>query len=439
MMPLDPQPLIAHVGAERVVLAEAVRARYRLGGRTPAAVVSPPSPEAVAAILAHAREEGLGVVPWGGGTLQGLGAPPARYDLALSLRAMAEVVDYQPDDLTVTVRPGITPAELERLLVHRNQFLPIDPPRPQEATIGGIVAANASGPLRAGYGTVRDWLIGAIVATPDGHLVKGGGRVVKNVAGYDLPKLWTGALGTLGVLVELTFKVTPRPESREFALAILRDGVRAERLIAAVLDSDANPAVLELCDASAWQAVAGEAPADDGRFVLFGGFFGAEEAAAWQRDLFTAQAEAVGASVAPLPKEEGERLLVALGDFAGDGDLVVRLSVPSSACTETVEAVIADARSRGLAIRCATHAASGSIRARVDRLAPDAVDELVTAWRQAAVARGGHAIVLRAPEAAAGHYDPWGALGGDLRLMREIKRALDPVSVLNPGRFVAGL
>lgn len=437
-MPLDPQPLIAHVGPEHVATDAGVRARYRLGGRIPAAVVSPPSPEAAAALLAHAREQSFGVVPWGGGTLQGLGAPPTRYHLALSLRAMAEVVDYQPDDLTVTVRPGMRLAELDRLLAGRNQFLPIDPPRPAEATLGGIVAANASGPLRAGYGTIRDWLIGAVVATPEGHLVKGGGRVVKNVAGYDLPKLWTGALGTLGLLVELTFKVTPRPEAREFALASLRDGVRAERLIAAVLESDANPAVLELCDTPAWQVVAGEAPAE-GRFVVFGGFFGASEAAAWQRDLFAAQAEAVGASVAILPNEEGEQLLAALRDFAGEGDLVARLSVPSSACAELVEAVIADTRSRGLAARCATHATSGSVRVRVDRIAPDAVDEVVTAWRQAAVARGGHAVVIRGPEAAAGRYDPWGALGGDLRLMRELKRALDPASVLNPGRFVGGL
>src|SRR5207247_3149711 len=182
---------------------------------------------------------------WGGATRMALGAPPAVYRLAVPLQRLNQLVDYQPDDMTVTVQAAITLGSLAKRLSERGQFLPLDPPVPQRATPGGTVAAAASGPLRAAYGTPRDWLIGARVIDGEGQEVRPGGRVVKNVAGYDLCKLYTGSLGTLGVLAELTFKVMPRPET--IAVAALPLSLsQVEPLLAAVMDSDLSPSGLEL-------------------------------------------------------------------------------------------------------------------------------------------------------------------------------------------------
>src|SRR5262249_27844415 len=157
-----------------------------------------------------------------------------------------------------------------------------DPPLPEQATLGGTVAAAASGPLRAAYGTPRDWLIGARVVDAEGKVVRPGGRGVKNVAGYDLCKLYTGSLGTLGILAELTFKVLPRPQAWAYSAAGLRDAEAAETLVAAIQASDVGPAALELVNDPAWQIAADAVPAPD-RFVLLVVFAGDEEAVAWQQ------------------------------------------------------------------------------------------------------------------------------------------------------------
>ena len=174
--------------------------------------VRPESVAEVQAVLKYAHESGSAVLPWGGGTGQDYGAPPKKADLLLDLSGLNSLIAHEYADMTVTVQAGMTLAALQEQLAQHGQFLPLDPAQPERATIGGILATNASGPLRLGYGSVRDWLIGISVVDSQGRLVKGGGKVVKNVTGYDLPKLHVGALGTLGVIVEATFKVSPRPE-----------------------------------------------------------------------------------------------------------------------------------------------------------------------------------------------------------------------------------
>ncbi|HWO72440.1 MAG TPA: FAD-binding oxidoreductase, partial [Dehalococcoidia bacterium] len=190
-----------------------------IDGVAPALQVRARTPAETAAALRLAAEHDAAVVPWGGGTQMGLGMPPERYDLALDLTGLNRVVEYEPADLTVTVEAGIRLADLQQALAERRQWLPLDPPLPLEATIGGILATNASGPARYRHGTARDLVIGMTVALPNGELVKSGGRVVKNVAGYDMAKLHIGALGTLGMIVQVTFKVAPLP-ARSEAVAV---------------------------------------------------------------------------------------------------------------------------------------------------------------------------------------------------------------------------
>ncbi len=182
-----------------------------VAGVRPAAVAEPGDEAAVAAVLALADREGLKVLPRGGGTQLGLGHPPAGGDILLDLGRLGAVVEYAPGDLTVTAQAGLRLTDLQAALAKEGQWLALDPALPLAATIGGIVATNASGPRRLRYGGVRDQIIGVRVARPDGTIARGGGKVVKNVAGFDLPKLFTGALGTLGVIIDATFRLYPIP------------------------------------------------------------------------------------------------------------------------------------------------------------------------------------------------------------------------------------
>ncbi len=193
-------------------------------GREAGVRTRPESLEDVQEVLKHAYGSGSAVIPWGGGTGQDYGAPPRKADILLDLSGINALVAHEYADMTVTVQAGMTLAALQEQLAQHGQFLPLDPPQPEKATVGGILATNACGPLRLGYGTVRDWLIGITVVDAQGRLVKGGGKVVKNVTGYDLPKLHVGALGTLGVIVEATFKVSPKPETARTLVAQVNPG-----------------------------------------------------------------------------------------------------------------------------------------------------------------------------------------------------------------------
>ncbi|HUF47971.1 MAG TPA: FAD-binding oxidoreductase, partial [Vicinamibacterales bacterium] len=196
---------------------------YAIAGKTPGAVARPLTPEEVAAAVEHATAERRTVVPWGAGTKQGFGNAPRRYDVALDLTALDAVLEYEPADLVVTAQAGIRLAALQRRLAEAGQFLALDPPFAERATLGGTLATNASGPSRLLYGTARDLVLGMKVATPEGVLVKSGGKVVKNVVGYDLNKLHIGGLGTAGVMVEVTLKVHPRPAAEATLDAVFDD------------------------------------------------------------------------------------------------------------------------------------------------------------------------------------------------------------------------
>jgi FAD/FMN-containing dehydrogenase len=167
---------------------------------------------------------------------------------AFDLRALNRVLEHKAEDMTARVEAGVTLAAFQADLATRGQWLPMDPPNPEKLTIGALLATNRSGPRRFGYGTVRDYLIGLTVALADGRVIHSGGNVVKNVAGYDLMKLFVGSRGSLGVIVEATFKLRPLPESEAFVQARCASLHDADKLIEAVLDSGLTPVVFDLHD-----------------------------------------------------------------------------------------------------------------------------------------------------------------------------------------------
>ena len=205
--------------SEKALLPAETHAGYAIDELTPQWVVRPTSRREVAQILRWASSENKKLAPWGGGTQMSLGNPPERLDLVLDLSRLNQVVDFQPADLTVTVEAGITLESLQRHLASAGKFLPLEAPLAGRATVGGILATSSTGPLRHAYGLPRDWLIGIKVLSPAGEETKAGGRVVKNVTGYDLNKLYTGSLGTLGVIVEATFKLAPLPANQSVLVA----------------------------------------------------------------------------------------------------------------------------------------------------------------------------------------------------------------------------
>ena len=328
--------------------------------------------------------------------------------------------------MTVTVEAGATLTAVQDALAPHGQFLPIDPPDADRATVGGILATNAFGPSRSHYGTVRDWLIGLTVVDATGRAIRGGGKVVKNVTGYDLPKLHIGALGTLGVIVEATFKVAPRPETARvalFALPPVKDDSAVEAFLIR-LHADTAPTQRLLRDMTGTRVLA----------LLFSGM---REVVESEHEIAGRLADEHGIESIPRVPPGMDRPFT---DTPAPTDALV-LQVAGLPSDELARHAALAARYAPILHRIDTYPGSGQT---VVVLAIDGVDPLeiardVLAWAEAMPA---HLAFLQAPVAL---RDPiadvplWSPLPPSLGLMRRLKETLDPAGTLNPGRFIGGL
>jgi len=402
-------------------------------------VLRPSTVEALAEALALLDGEGEPLLPRGGGTAM-LPLEPAP-SVVLATERLNRLVDYQPDDMTVTAEAGMTLAALQSVLAARGQRVPFDPALPERATLGGIVATDRTGPWRCAYRSPRDWLIGLTVIGADGRPIRGGGRVVKNVAGYDLPRLYAGSRGTLGVISEVTFKVMPRPAAAALVAVPLGDAERAETAVARVMDSQLMPACLELLNGRAWSELT-EAPlAPDRPFVLVAGFEGVAAAVAWQVHALHDLLAGIGATVA-IPEARREALWGELREFPVRPAYLTASAALLSSDVASFAALCeraADAQQMGASV--AAHAANGILRLRLHSPARDRLRTaaLVGALRAEAVERGGSLIVTGAAADLAGRVDFWGPPGPAFRLMRGLKDALDPNGTFYSGGFVGGI
>jgi len=391
------------------MMANAPPATFAVDGLTPSSVTTPSSAEELAAALAVANEHGAAVIPWGGGLHMALGNIPSRYDLALRTAALDRVLEHEPADLTATVEAGITMGKLQSTLAAHGQFLPID--APAGATIGGVLTANVSGPSRHAYGLPRDWLIGCRVAHADGSISKGGGRVVKNVAGYDMPKLAVGSLGTLGVIVEATLKVAPLPAAQE-TLVVHCDSLAA----AAALVFAADDRGLAL------RAVA----------ILDGttaAFWLAGPASAVQRTSRELRQLVSGCETQHLEGEASHDFWQHLVDAQPEPDgVAIKASLPPAA----VAGFVAHCE-----LATTAYPTTGLVLAHVEARAAERVD--IDALRRAARGAGGSLVVTSAPVELKRRIDVWGEPGDALPLMRRLKEQFDPRGTLNPGRYAGGL
>jgi glycolate oxidase FAD binding subunit len=423
------------------------RGPFVVEGRTPAAVVFPASAEEAGRVVAAASAAGVPVIPWGGGTQMQLGTAPRDGAVVVVTRRLARVVEHEPGDLTATVEAGLTIDRLQAALGARGQWLSLDPPFPGRATLGGVLATNASGPRRYLYGTARDLVIGLRVVGPDGVLVRSGGKVVKNVAGYDLVKLYIGSLGTLGMIVEATVKLRPRPEADRACWARFDSLAAAGAAVSRVMGSDLLPHSLELLDGAASAACAaavGLPPDGDGAALLVG-FDGLERTVAWQ----VAEAERLlrelGASaVSTLQDGASQHAVAFVRDIRAavrEPLAVARVAVLPKEVGAYAAAAAAAMRAAGLRLVTAAHAGSGVlvlVLSGGDGAAPGVAATVgaLAALRAEARTLGGQCVVEWAPLAVKEQVPVWDEPGAAGRLMQRIKAQVDPQGIMNPGRFV---
>ncbi|HTU02203.1 MAG TPA: FAD-binding oxidoreductase [Candidatus Sulfotelmatobacter sp.] len=422
------------VGAENAAADERLES-YRLGARRPRVAARPTDEGEVSALLGLAAAERWGVVPWGSGLHQCIGARPTRYDLALDLRRMDRILGYEPADLTVSVQAGIRLRDLDAALAAAGQLLGLDPPLAEPATLGGVLAADLSGPLRCQYGTARDLVLGARVAHADGVLTTAGVRVVKNATGYDVTKLYLGSLGTLAVLLEVSLRLFPRPQAEESWWVPTRDLTEAHSLAQRVLGSHLRPDRAELLDPEAAKGLGiGNGPG------LLASFAGVAEAVSAQ-----------GGDVVRWAAEAGT-LAQSLGRASAIWqrcrDFPWRPTPGTARATWRAGALPADSAKALLALRDAMGAAGkaaaiasvahGTLRGEI-AAEEAALPRLLGAVRSAIEALGGYLVVLDLPETIRAEVDVWGPPSDGYGLMRGLKTGFDPAAVLNPGRFAGGL
>ncbi len=400
---------------------------YAVDGITPSLAVAVSSIPETQTVLREASRAGRGVIARGAGTQMEYGNVPDSYDIALSLARMDQIVAYEPADLTISVEAGMPLARVQATLADHGQQLPIDVPR-ADATIGGVLAMNAFGPLRHRYGTARDWLIGLRVVHADGTTSKSGGRVVKNVTGYDMHKLHIGAVGTLGVIAEATFKLAPLPRvSRTVALTTTSAG-GAARIVLAARDAGLALDAAELLSPTAAHLVI-----DRSSWALLLQVAGGERTV--DRTLHELQVLAAQ-SLATFVDVDGMAWEQWRAAFA-PASLALRTSVPPSEAGHAM--ALLDRQFIGAGARLSTTVAVGVIRANLLPARETQCGSLLERATQTAQRFGGTVVVEAAPLAFKRDIDVFGPTRADFAIMQRLKQEFDPGRILAPGRFAGRL
>jgi glycolate oxidase FAD binding subunit len=423
---------------------------YYVDGQVPWAVVSPENIDQVAAVLRLAHRQELSVMPWGGGTTMAMGYPPERLDIVLSLERLTRILEHEPADLTATVQAGITMADMRRQLGSRGQWWPIEAPLSASATLGGVLATNTSGPKRLMYGTARDLLIGITVVHADGAISKAGGKVTKNVTGYDMMKLYIGSVGTLAVIAEATLKLRPLPSSQQLTWATYVSREAAAEAARRLLASGLLPNAIELVNppltAFLRQSVHGSA--GNAGWSLLVGIDGAEAAVDRQRREINTLSQTCGATAWWSGTDDGNLWQALLDRFRPSRAVPMDHAVIRVGTVRTrVEAMLdklTELSSRldtpmELSARVGNGLVYASFRLNGDAEQSARLTQMLTEMRQGLTAERGYMVVESAPPALKTQIDCWGDVGPQAEVMVGLKRAFDPRRVLNPGRFVAHL
>ena len=397
----------------------------------------PADQEELRAAVENAYRSGTPVYPIGGGTSLGFGLSPKQSGLGVSLEKLNRVLDYPARDMTISVEAGITMSALAHRLAQEGQRLPLDVPDPDRATLGGVIATNTSGPRRLGSGTIRDYVIGIGAVDGRGMLFHGGGRVVKNVAGYDFCKLLCGSLGTIGIITQATLKLKPLPPRSVLTAIAIRDWDQADELLAATVASPIAPAAVELLSGPAWKddPALEKLPADGVGWLLVG-LEGTAAEVDWM--LQKQREEWLGQRAGPnvvCEGEDGNALWRRLSQFpaAGEAPLVSKFSVQPS----RIFAVIAGVRQIDRHCSLQAHAVNGIVNVRFQDFPAHDVARLLPGTLQPLAKRSGGSVVTLSWNGGGDltRQACWGTLDAAGEWMRKVQQQFDPKGILNPGRF----
>lgn len=447
--------LAAIVGQENVLDEPSMLQKFAVDGIPPSLAVAPASAEELAGILRFAGARDCVVVAAGGGTRQSIGAIPERVDILISTSRLNAVEHFDPADLTIGVGTGAIVSNVQDVVAERHLFLPIDVPNSNSATVGGSLAVGGNGPLQQGYGAIREFCIGITFVTGDGKVAKGGGRVVKNVAGYDMMKLMIGSMGTLGVIVSANFKLFPRPRRTRTFVAHFGTLEGAARFRNQIADSPLSPMCLELVSPEAEEYLPRDTiqSATDREFRLDAA--PPPSRTLWRVFLRAAGSDAVleryhrelGSDVAnELEGETETRLWRALSNFSGTVlslnkySMLLRMSVPPQFVPMSLAAAESAAMENNFLCATIGRLGIGSLVIAFVPLLEEAPPVMayanaVSALR-AGLPREGWAVVTRCPSEAKRHFSVWGESPSDLPTMQLLKQTLDPRRILNRGRFL---
>jgi glycolate dehydrogenase FAD-binding subunit len=452
----------------QVDLAPECLMAYSVDGRLPQAVVFPETAAQVARVLHWAQEQRLAVLPHGSGTMLGLGQPPRGSDLVLSTSRLHHIREYDAANFTMTAEAGVTFFQVARLAAEHWQTLPLQYAF-SPATLGGLIATNASPPKRLAYGGVRDLLLGIRVALPSGETAHFGGKVVKNVAGYDMCKLFLGSLGALGVIVEATFKLYALPERDETLLAIfpsLPQGMEAAMQLVA---TQLLPSQILLLNPAATQAIVSQDAMDmtaDGVLLLVN-FEGMDEAVEHQLTELSRLCRERGADSLQVLRGEPQlelrqRLHAVLHPSAATASrhsqgptpeaepadasvIVARLGTLASQVQAGMQAVTQLFQTVAPDVLVVGDCGLGMVQWRIgyhDPASGAARESLVHALREIprlVTTDGGYVVIEAAPPEIKGQLDVWGTPPAALPLLKALKAKFDPAGILNPGRYIGGL
>jgi glycolate oxidase FAD binding subunit len=391
-------------------------------GVVPRVIVEPASAESVSRLLEWAFREGLCVMVRGSGTKLGWGAPPRQIDILMSTTRLNAVVAHRHGDLTATIQTGATLGDVNRALAQHGQWIPLDPPSAERATIGGLVATNDSGPRRHRYGAPRDLIIGVEFARADGRLAKGGGIVVKNVAGYDLPRLLTGSFGSLGVIITATFKLYPLTAASRTLVVEPSSAAELGELAVKMSASHLTPTALEFATHPL-------------RLIMR--FESIEASVAQQSETASTLFAESGYEARTLSGSAEEQFWQNHTRLADDDrGALLKVSVLPTELAETLTLIERLAGKRGYV--AAGRAGAGVFLLRITeevQLQKRVIDGL----RDAQQIGRGSAVVIKCSPDLRTHVDIWGPIGDGFSLMKAVKQQFDPAGILSPGRGPGGL
>jgi glycolate oxidase FAD binding subunit len=407
--------------------------------------IFPSSEEEISAILKYSHQHELKVNVVGGGTKRGFGGLDEKADILLSLEHFKGVKEYSNGDLTMTVRPGTTLKEVQGLLTENNQMLPVDPPWPEYATIGGIIAANDSGPKRLKYGSVRDFVIGLRVVYPDGRVIRTGGKVVKNVAGYDMKKLFIGSMGTLGIISEITVKLHPLPKYESLILLSFHkaDIESITSFSSDLLDSMMEPASLELLNPTLSFKLSGKDV-----YTVVIAFEDVEKAVHHQEEIVKSHISN-GTGIRLLQQQEAKEWWSKFTIIAPSGNEATEhveseTEMSLKICTKNMDVPSVIQACDQLAGKFSTIVyAHGGVGHGVSRAylkgTPENLLAIVKQLRQDVKEKGGYVVIEHLPLTLRKEINIWGEKPSYFPLIEGIKRTIDPKNVLNHQRFVGGI